>query len=71
MTDLFSHQPTPQPKLKRNAGYGNAMFLCDLAEGVSDATMRAKYLNSEYPHLHLASITGWRRMVGRTTKGAK
>jgi hypothetical protein len=43
------------------------MFLCDLADGVSDDTMRKKYRAGEYPHLHHASIDGWRRMNGRTT----
>ena len=64
MDDLFGQRPTKPP---RKVGYGNAMFLCDLADGVSDDTMRKKYRAGEYPHLHHASIDGWRRMNGRTT----
>jgi len=61
MTDLFTHTPAP----KRNVGYGNAMFLCDLADGVSDATMRAKFKAGEYPDLHKPSIQLWRKLNGR------
>lgn len=52
-------------KAVRSVGYGNAMFLCDLAEGVSDATMRDRFKAGAYPHIHRASIDGWRRLNGR------
>lgn len=64
MDDLFTQQPKPKPRV----GYGNAMFLCDLADGVSDQTMRAKFKAGEYPDLHLASVQGWRKLFGRTVK---
>lgn len=58
MPDLFASVP-------RSVGYGNAMFLCDLAEGASDDTMRAKYRDGAYPHIHTPSIKGWRALAGR------
>lgn len=58
MTDLFA-QPV------RSVGYGNAMFLCDLAMNVPDATMRERYKRGEYPDIHTPSISGWRRLNGR------
>jgi hypothetical protein len=63
VTDLFTHLEAPKPK--RSVGYGNAMFLHDLATGVSDATMRAKYTAGEYPDLHRPSLQGWRKLAGR------
>lgn len=63
MTDLFANTPAP----KRNVGYGNAMFLCDLAEGVPDATMRAKFKAGEYPHL-TTFTQDYRVMFGRKPK---
>lgn len=63
MTDLFGNLPAPKPA--RSVGYGNAMFLCDLVEGVPDATMRARFKAGEYPHIHAPSIQGWRELNGR------
>ena len=61
MNDLFD-RPAP---IKRNAGYGNAMFLADLAEGVSDAEMRARWQRGDYPDIHRPSVAGWRKLAGR------
>ena len=47
MTDLFG-----SPIRKRPVGYGNAMFLADLTEGVSDPDMRAKFKAGDYPDIH-------------------
>lgn len=68
MTDLFAQNEAPRPK--RNVGYGNAMFLCDLADGVSDPIMRERFKRGDYPDLHIPSVAGWRRMAGRSTQGA-
>jgi len=57
--------------MKRKAGYGNAMFLADLTEGVSDPDMRAKFKRGEYPDLHRPSITPWRTLAGRHTETTK
>lgn len=48
-----------------NANKGNAAFLADLAEGVSDAEMRARWKRGEYPDVHLPSVSGWRKLSGR------
>lgn len=64
MTDLFSHLPPAKPKPR--VGYGNALFLADLAMGVPDTTLRAKIRAGEYPDLHKPSLKGWRMMVGRS-----
>lgn len=61
MSDLFANLEKP----KRNVGYGNAMFLCDLVMGVSDEEMRRKFKAGEYPDLHIPSVAGWRRLAGR------
>ena len=62
MPDLFTNLPT-QPR--RPAGYGNAMFLADLAENVPDATMRARFHKGEYPDLNRRFAQGWRKLFGR------
>lgn len=64
MTDLLSTIPAPK-RPSRNVGYGNAMFLADLAEGVPDSALRQRIREGAYPHLHRPSITGWRALVGR------
>jgi hypothetical protein len=64
VTDLFG-----SPIRKRPVGYGNAMFLADLTEGVSDPDMRAKFKAGNYPDIHKPSIPGWRALSGRNTKG--
>lgn len=63
MTDLF----TPLNPPKRPVGYGNAMFLCDLADNVSDQAMRAKYQAGEYPDL-TRHAQSYRAMFGRKAK---
>lgn len=66
MTDLFANLPQAQPR--KRIGYGNAMFLCDLAEGVSDAEMRIRFKRGDYPDVHRPSIAGWRALAGRETQ---
>lgn len=61
MSDLFGNLPKP----KALAGKGNALFLADLADGVPDAEMRARWKRGEYPDLHQPSIAGWRSLAGR------
>lgn len=64
MTGLFT------PTIRENrVGQGNGNFLADLAEHVPDGVMRARFQAGEYDPIHLPSIAGWRRMVGRTTEG--
>lgn len=61
MTDLFTpSRPTPK------VGQGNAHFLADLAENVSDEEMRERYKRGDYPDLHRPSVQFWRAMAGRT-----
>lgn len=64
MDDLFG-PPRTKP------GTGNARFLADLAEGVSDAQMRKKFKNGEYPDLGIQYIDGWRQLVGRSKSNGK
>lgn len=64
MTDLFSTLEKPKPRV----GYGNAMFLADLAEGVPDEAMRKKFKGGQYPDLHMPSVNGWRALRGRNVK---
>ena len=60
MPDLFQrHRPVVK------AGFGNALFLSDLATGTPDATMRAKFKAGEYPDIHRPSIKAWRILAGR------
>ncbi len=64
MHDLFATLPPPKPKV----GHGNAMFLADLANNVSDDEMRRKFKAGEYPNLHRPSVPGWRNLAGRKAK---
>lgn len=64
MADLFSNLPA-RPSPKHNVGFGNAMFLCDLADNVPIETMRAKARNGEYPDLNPAYARAWRKLFGR------
>ncbi len=59
MTDLFSHVPN-------RVGYGNAAFLCDLADNVPDHQMRQRARDGAYPHLRADYAKGWRRLFGRS-----
>jgi hypothetical protein len=59
MDDLFAR---PKPRV----GTGNALFLCDLADGVSDADMRARYKRGDYPGLNLTYAKQWKALFGRS-----
>lgn len=61
MTDLFTAQPRPA-----QIGRGNAHFIADLAIGITDTQMRAKFTAGDYPDLHTASVVGLRRLAGRS-----
>jgi len=50
----------------RSVGYGNAMFLADLAEHVPDREIDRRRKAKEYPGLHLPSVPGFRAMAGRS-----
>lgn len=63
MTDLFANLDKPKPR----PGQGSALFLCDLADGVPDATMRAKWKAGEYPDVRTDYALGWRKLFGRIT----
>lgn len=52
-------------RMKPRVGFGNALFLSDLATGTPDATMRAKLKAGEYPDIHRPSIKAWRTLAGR------
>lgn len=60
MADLFA---TPRPR----AGYGAAMFLADLAEGVPDQAMRVKWKAGDYPNVCADYAQDWRALAGRIT----
>jgi hypothetical protein len=47
------------------AGEGAAHFLADLAEHVSDAEMRRKWVAGSYGALREQDVKGWRRLAGR------
>lgn len=49
----------------RTVGYGNAMFLADLAENTPRTTLRANLDAGSYPDLHKPSVRGWMAMAGR------
>lgn len=65
MTDLFT-----QPKRINRVGGGNANFLADLADNVSDETMRVRWGEGHYDQIHRPSIAGWRRLRGRSNEGS-
>ncbi len=52
-----------------NVGAGNAQFLADLADKVPTDVMRERYKSGRYAPLHTPSVTGWRRLAGRTIQG--
>lgn len=67
VTDLFA--PLEQPKRINRVGGGNANFLADLADNVSDEVMRERWKAGEYEPIHMPSVAGWRRLSGRSSKG--
>ncbi len=54
-------------KRTNRVGEGNGNFLHDLERGVSDEIMRVRFTDGYYHPIHIPSITGWRRLAGRST----
>ncbi len=46
-------------------GTGNALFLADLAMGVSDTEMRERFRQGRYEGMGIRFIEGWRAARGR------
>lgn len=46
-------------------GHGNALFLYDLSENVSDAEMRNRWKDGRYGKPRAEYVKGWRKMAGR------
>lgn len=47
-------------------GEGNANFLSDLAERVSDEDMRKRWQQGRYGQVPGEFVKGWRRLAGRS-----
>lgn len=47
------------------AGEGNAHFLADLVEGLSDEAMRKKHRDGVYGYLNPDFVKEWRHLAGR------
>lgn len=59
MSDLFG-----KPQLRPGEGAGK--FLADLAEGISDAEMRKRWVAGEYGSPRPDLVREWRKLSGRT-----
>lgn len=61
-------QTPMQLDLKPNAksGWGNGLFLADLAVNISDAELRENIKRGKYPDLNFKYVNEWRRLRGRT-----
>lgn len=47
-------------------GWGNGLFLADLAENVPDEVMRRKFKAGEYDGLNTTYAPMWRKLAGRS-----
>ena len=66
MTDLFQHTIRAETPKTTRVGYGNALFLADLATGATDTDLKSNIRAGKYPELAMRFVNGWRAMMGRT-----